>query len=380
MVETMESALSGIEPFGHKIRMSDEDAAVVVYHLYHGDTASIKKRCLILFKLLIEPDVSNKMPSIKSIAEQIGVSRNTVTKVYDRYLKDGINSIYDDGHKGRVSGLDEYADKIDELFELQPPLTLKDATQIINENLKLNFSQKAVGAWMKSNGYKRKKPRSIPAKADPEEQAAFLDTTLVYLINLALKGEILLYFADGVHLIYGYSGEKCWTKERPMVKSAYGRRRLNCLGFLDAKSFQVTTIMNDSYLNSQSIIEGMVKLRFEHKDDDTPIAIVLDNARYQNNKWVKEIAKYVGVQLFFLPPYSPNLNLIERLWKFLKHEVVANKYYDSFDEFYFHVDDFLDNVHVRYEDELRTLLTFNFEILDGAKAESGTVISSMFDN
>lgn len=70
-----------------------------------------------------------------------------------------------------------------------------------------------------------------------------------------------VYFCDGVHLIYGYEGGKCWCKERVCVKSAYGRKRVNCLGFLDAVSHEVETVMNDTYLNSDSVCNGLRKLR-----------------------------------------------------------------------------------------------------------------------
>ena len=360
-----------IKPFGHEIQINYEDASEILYEIYHNESKNVVNRCLVIYKLLIEPTSKDNMPKLKEVATELGMSRNTVARVLDGYLKNGIDAVLYDGHMGRTSCLDAFRDDIADLFLEMPPLTVKEATRTINENLNLDLSQKAVRRWLKKNGYRPLKPRSIPAKADPEEQYRFLYGKLWPLIKAALKGELLLFFADGAHLIYGFSGNKCWAQQRPQVKSAYGRKRLNCLGFLNAGDLSVTTIMNDTSLNSQSVIEGMIKLRFENPDQQ--IAIILDNARYQNNNWVKHIADYVGVSLIFLPAYSPNLNLIERLWKFLRHEIISNKYYDNFEEFYLNIDEFLSEVHVKYEEELHKLLAFNFEILDGTKATSGVV-------
>ena len=145
---------------------------------------------------------------------------------------------------------------------------------------------------------------------------------------MAVNGLVRVYFCDGVHLIYGYEGGKYWCKKRVCVKSAYGRKRVNCLGFMDAVSHKVETVMNDTYLNADSVCEGLKKLRQNALDEW--LYVVLDNAAYQRCKKVKSCAAELNINLIYLPPYSPNLNLIERLWKFLRRKVLANKYYTSF--------------------------------------------------
>lgn len=93
------------------------------------------------------------------------------------------------------------------------------------------------------------------------------------------------------------------------------------------------------------------------------IYVILDNAAYQRCKNVKECAADLNINLIFLPPYSPNLNLIERLWKFLRRKILANKYYTSFQLFYDKIQDFLTNAYVNFS-SLDSLLAFNFECLD----------------
>lgn len=115
------------------------------------------------------------------------------------------------------------------------------------------------------------------------------------------------------------------------MKSAYGRKRVNCLGFLDAVSHKLESVMNDSYLNTDSVCEGLRKIRRNVPDE--LLYVILDNAAYQHCRKVKDCAAELNINLIYLPPYSPNLNLIERLWKFLRSKILANKYYDSFKQF-----------------------------------------------
>ena len=181
---------------------------------------------------------------------------------------------------------------------------------------------------------------------------------------MAKNGLVKVYFADGVHLIYGYHGGYCWCKGRQCVPSAYGRKRANLLGFLNAATYETERVMDSPYLNSDSVCKGLRKLRA--KNPSEIIYVILDNAAYQRCKKVKQEAEQLNINLIFLPPYSPNLNLIERLWKFLRKIVLANKYYPSLAAFVSAIKSFIDTLHLRYKDQLTSLLDFNFEILDSS--------------
>ena len=181
---------------------------------------------------------------------------------------------------------------------------------------------------------------------------------------MAKNGLITLLFCDGVHLTYGYQGGYCWCKERKCVPSAYGRKRANLLGFLNAVTYETTRIMNDSYLNSESVCEGLEKLRDRYPDQF--LYIILDNAAYQHCKKVKQKAEELNINLIYLPPYSPNLKLIERLWKFLRKELLADRFFKSFSDFFNVIDGFIQSVHVRCFERLSSLLAYHFEVLDSS--------------
>lgn len=123
--------------------------------------------------------------------------------------------------------------------------------------------------------------------------------------------------------------------------------------------------MNDSYLNADSVCAGLEKLRKNSPDEC--LYVILDNAAYQRCKKVKACAEKLNINLIYLPAYSPNLNLIERLWKFLRGRILSNKYHKSFSEFYNNVESFLANVHINFVHSLDTLLVLNFECLDSSE-------------
>ena len=96
----------------------------------------------------------------------------------------------------------------------------------------------------------------------------------------------------------------------------------------------------------------------------TPVTIVLDNAAYQHASVVKWIAEYYQIELLYLPSYSPNLNLIERFWKFLRSNVLNNKDYESFECMKGGVYAFVKNL-AGYKNDLKSLLYTNFQSFEG---------------
>jgi len=147
----------------------------------------------------------------------------------------------------------------------------------------------------------------------------------------AKNGKIALLFLDASHFVMGcdFLGY-IYGKIRRFIKTYSGRKRYNVLGALNFVSKKVTTIANDTYITSTQICEMLTKLAAEYEGN--PIYIILDNASYQKCELVKILAAQLGISLVFIPPYSPNLNLIERFWKFVKGEL-RSKYYDNFNLF-----------------------------------------------
>jgi transposase len=139
---------------------------------------------------------------------------------------------------------------------------------------------------------------------------------------------------------------------------------------LDAITHQLVTVTNDTYINAQSVCLLMQQLR--RLTPDLPIVLILDNARYQKCALVWTMACELKIELLYLPSYSPNLNLIERLWKFVKKKCLYSTYYADFDTFSMAISTCLDHTHDTYKGELDSLLTLNFQTF-----ENVTLLSSI---
>jgi len=146
---------------------------------------------------------------------------------------------------------------------------------------------------------------------------------------------------------------------RLFIPSPSGRKRFNVLAALEAVSKDIITVTNETYINAESVCQLLAEIA--KLGLDNPITLVLDNARYQKCALVKNYAAALNIELLFLPSYSPHLNLIERLWKFVRKECLYSKYYQKFPDFKQAIDNCIRNANKEHKDELESLLTWNFQ-------------------
>jgi len=202
----------------------------------------------------------------------------------------------------------------------------------------------------------------LPAKADPKVQRDYLNDTLNPLIEKAEAGQEELYFLDASHFVMGAFAGRVWSVVRRWVKTACGRKRFNVLGALNYVTMKMETIVNDTYITSTEVIAMLEKLAVIHVG--RIVNIVLDNARYQRCNAVTSKAAQLGINLFFLPTYSPNLNLIERVWKLVKSRVLNAAYTETFLGFCGNISSFIDCLHTRHLTDMKSLITNRFHIVD----------------
>jgi transposase len=186
----------------------------------------------------------------------------------------------------------------------------------------------------------------------------------MYAVAKQDKEQVLL-FLDPMHQIHNNENEYSWQFKGKQytkhIKANTGRRRMNIVGAINPVSLAPTIIITEDNCCEELIHAFLYEVRAQYKEAKT-ICIVLDNARYQRAYSVNDLAKELKIDLMFLPPYCPNLNLIERLWKFFKKKVMKNKYYSSFKEFEEIVYTFFEKFD-NHLDELKTVLNFKFGII-----------------
>lgn len=150
-----------------------------------------------------------------------------------------------------------------------------------------------------------------------------------------------------------------------MIRAPSGRKRFNVLGAFNAVNQQLITVTNETYINAESVCELLKKVAALGLT--VPITFILDNTRYQRCAKVTEMAAALSIELLFLPPYAPNLNLIERLWRFVKKQCLYAKYYENFTEFTGAIETCLRESDGIHKQALVTLCSFKFQNLEKLK-------------
>lgn len=295
----------------------------------------------------------------EKISEALFLDEGTIRNYRKRYIEGGIFGLVTDVHSGRRCQLSPkelqiLANKLNEIIFLDA----KEVTAYIRERFEVEYSISGVTALLHSMGFVYKKAKAVPGKADKNEQELFIKKYL----RLKAKSEGKIYFADSVHPRHNSIISYGWIKkgEDFEVPSNTGRYHLNINGAIDIESMEMVT-RSCQWVDADSICELLRALRAKHLSGEM-IYLVLDNARYNRSWKVKELACDLGIELIYLPPYSPNLNPIERVWKFFKKKVLYNQYYESKTEFEEVCLKFFKYIR-KFKDELSTLVTDNFEVI-----------------
>ena len=295
----------------------------------------------------------------KQIAVIAGVSRNSVTRYLRMYIEGGIDKLREVNFYKPQSDLVKHTSAIETYFKEHPPATIKEAMSIIEELTGLKRSEIQVRKFLKRIGLKRLKAGHVPSKADSDEQERFINEDMEPRLEEAESGERKVFFVDAAHFVLSPFLGYLWCFVRIFIKAPAGRQRFNVSGALDAITHELITITNDTYINACSFIGLLYKIA--NRRYTVPVTLVLDNARYQKCKIVWAVAKMLDIELLYLPSYSPNLNLIERLWKSVKKKCLYSKYYSDFSAFKNAITDCLNNTETKYKTELDSLITLKFQ-------------------
>jgi transposase len=303
------------------------------------------------------------------IATLAGCSRSTVGRTLSEYVQGGLELLRQVPLRQPHSDLDGHRVSLEELFAKQPPRGVKQARHQIEEHTGIRRGLTQVRHFLHRLGLKPRKVAAIPIppKSTLEEhvktQAEFLEKKLEPRLEEARQGRRQVLFVDAAHFVHASFLGILWCVARLYVRAASGRKRFNVLAALDAVSHKLIPVSNHSYINAESVCL-LLRAVADAATPGMPITLVLDNARYQKCALVSGLAGQLGIELLYLPSYSPNLNLIERVWKFVKAECLRTKYYDNYDKFNAAIQQCLDDLPSKHKAAMDTLLTHNFQTFE----------------
>ena len=267
--------------------------------------------------------------SPQQIAEALLISDQAVRNHIEEYKTSSKLRPENGGSEERISK--EQSEQLESHLKVHTYLYVKDIAAYVLATFNVSYKVPGMRSWLQRHGFSYKKPAVVPGKANKEQQEAWLSE--YERLKQGLPDDETICFTDGVHPTHNVQPACGWIQKgvRKEIPSNTGRKRLNLSGAIDMITHKIV-IHEDKTLNAEATIRFFQKIE-EAYPSKARVHVFCDNAPYYRNKSVKEYLETSKIDLHFLPPYSPNLNPIERLWKWLKERVIYNTYYEYFEEF-----------------------------------------------
>jgi transposase len=293
----------------------------------------------------------------KNICKFLFIDEGTIANWRKRYKEGGLDRLFDDQYKTKKCSLSP-----NELELLSTHLTehvyrrTSEIAKYIKDNFGVEYKNNSVRRLLKSLGFSYKKPKKMPSKASLEKQLHFLRQ------YNGFKSHGPVYFLDSTHPrhcpVMGYG----WIKkgEDKFIPCNTGRAHLNINGAVNIESLDVITRQSET-VDKEAICELLKAIRGKNLNEEK-IYVVMDNAPYNRSHKVRNLAKELNIRIRYLPPYSPNLNHAERLWRFFREEVLSMQYFETLDDFSKACSQFFRGIR-KYREQLETLFADKFQLL-----------------
>jgi transposase len=282
------------------------------------------------------------------------LDEDTITNWKERFLKrknftEWLKDNYT-GYQGKLNKSEK--EEIKKFIDENIISSCERVVLFLKEQLGKEYSLSGCLQLLHSLNYVYKYTKNIPSKMNAEQQEQF---KLFYddLIENLPQNQVLL-FGDSVHPQHNTCPTKVWVKkgEEKVIKSNTGRDKVNISGLYEPTKAEITYVESKTNVNSEIFIELLVKVEKNYSEKEL-INIILDNSTTHYSKMVQAYLKHhPKINLIFIPPYSPNLNLIERLWKFLRKKKINTTYYEKLKDFRENILDFFDNLNL-YAEEVK---------------------------
>jgi transposase len=237
-----------------------------------------------------------------------------------------------------------------------------DICAYVETTLGVRYTVSGMTKWLKEHKFSYKYPKNVPAKADQAKQEEFIEKYLALVADTPLDEPIL--FMDSAHPTMATKVVCGWIKkgvDKPIAQTA-SRTRVNIMGAIELSTMNVVSCRPE-YVNAETTVAFFGQLKISYPAAPK-IHIILDQSGYHRSQLVKEAALAKNIELHYLPPYSPNLNSIERLWKVMNEEVRNNIFFSSAKTFRDAINGFFDITLPKIAQSLRGRINDNFQTLN----------------
>jgi transposase len=293
-----------------------------------------------------------------NIAKFLFLDEGTIANYRRRYKEGGLEELVTDDYSGRKSML-----SVEESLALQMFLVenlfdnTKEICSYVFKKYHVEYTVSGMTALLHKLNFSFKKAKGVPGKAVKEKQEEFIGK-----LQSIRNENAPIFFADATHPTHQTELSYGWIlkgSEKEILTSS-GRKRINILGAVCLQTYDVLATFYE-VINQESVCDFLCNLR-KKSNTAEKIYFVLDRGPANTALTVKDVAQMLNIELVYLPSYSPNLNPIERLWKFFKKIVLRNKYFEKFDEFKDACFGFFKNID-QYNKELRSIINCNFRVV-----------------
>jgi transposase len=236
----------------------------------------------------------------------------------------------------------------------------QEISDYIQSSLSVNYDLSSVQKLVHRIGLSYQQIHRLPGKVDLVKQEKFIEKYEQKIEQLADNEAVI--FIDAVHPQHNTTPCKIWSKvgQPRWIESNTGRERLNINGAYNPISADVI-VREDKTITGQSTIELLKQVSTFYQGTKSILYVFADNGKANKSRAVKEwLDQQSFIKMIYLPPYSPNLNLIERLWKFMRKKVISTKYYPELKDFKKAFKDFFDNID-QYKQEIKSFIGMKFK-------------------